>query len=267
MVAIFLVEFLAGSGSARNWVSASVEPLRRTIREGHLPSVRERLRLAGLAGLASIAFGWFTAGPAVAALLAGLAPFGAAAVVNRSAVRYRRAVERSLPELARAVADSLTAGLSPRGSLLAVGQSLDGEIGYEMKRLARILEFGVSTGEGLDDLSERLASDRFEAFVVSVKSQRTAGGDLASLLRRLADGAEERDRAADDARTATAQARFTGYLVAAMPLGAVLFSEAVSPGLVASVVNSFPGLVLVFVSVLLQASAFTAISRIARIEA
>lgn len=264
---ILAIEFLAGSGSARSWVSASVEPLRRTVREGHLPSVRERLRLAGLAGVASIALGWFVAGPGVAALLAALAPFCAAAVVNKSAVRYRRAAERSLPDLARAVADSLAAGLSPRGSLIAAGQSLDGEIGYETRRLGRMLQLGASTGEALDSLAERMASDRFEAFVTSIKSQRTTGGDLAALLRRLAAGAEERDRVADDARTATAQARFTGYLVAAMPLGAMLFSEAVSPGLAESVVESLPGLILVFASALLQILAFLTISKIAKIEA
>ena len=70
----------------------------------------------------------------------------------------------------------------------------------------------------------------------------------------------------DDARTATAQARFTGYLVAAMPVGATLFSEVASPGLVASVANSVPGAILVSVSVTLQAVAFMAISRIAKVD-
>lgn len=261
-----LVEFLVGSRSARSWVSGSLEPLRRTMREGHLPSVPERVRLAILAGLASIAIGWFVAGPGVAALLAAVAPFGAAATVNRSAARYRKAAARSLPDLARAVADSLSAGQSPRGSLAAAADSLEHEIGFEMARLGHQLDLGAPTGEALDGMAERLASERIDAFVGAVKSQRTTGGDLAGLLRRLADGAAERDRVADDARTATAQARFTGYLVAAMPIGAALFSEAASPGLIASVAGSVPGTILVLLSILLQAFAFLAISRIARIE-
>jgi tight adherence protein B len=261
-----LVEFLVGSRSARSWVSGSLEPLRRTMREGHLPSVPERVRLAILAGLASIAIGWFVAGPGVAALLAAVAPFGAVATVNRSAARYRKAAARSLPDLARAVADSLSAGQSPRGSLAAAADSLEHEIGFEMARLGHQLDLGAPTGEALDGMAERLASERIDAFVGAVKSQRTTGGDLAGLLRRLADGAAERDRVADDARTATAQARFTGYLVAAMPIGAALFSEAASPGLIASVAGSVPGTILVLLSILLQAFAFLAISRIARIE-
>lgn len=147
-----------------------------------------------------------------------------------------------------------------------MADALDGEVGFEMKMVAHRLALGVPTGEALDEMAERLDSERVDAFVGAVKSQRTAGGDLAALLRRLAEGAAERDRVADDARTATAQARFTGYLVAAMPIGAALFSEAVSPGLIASVAGSAPGLVLVFLSVLLQALAFLAISKLAGIE-
>lgn len=266
LFAVLMFEFLAGSNSVRSWVSASLEPLRRTVREGHLPSVPERVRLALVAGLASIVLGWLVAGPLAAALLAAAAPAGAAITVNRSAARYRRAAERSLPDLARAVADSLSAGQSPRGALRGAADSLEGEIGFEMKRLRHRLDLGVPTGDALGEMATRLASERVDAFIGAVNSQRTTGGDLAALLRRLADAAAERDRVADDARTATAQARFTGYLVAAMPVGAALFSEFASPGLVASVADSVPGSILVSISILLQAGAFMAISRIAKVD-
>lgn len=266
LAAMVLVEILSGSNSARSWISASIEPLRRTVREGHLPTVPERVRLAVVAGLAAIAAGWFLAGPGAAAVMAAGAPFGAAFTVSRSAARYRRATSRALPDLARAVADSLAAGQSPRGALVAVSDSFEAEIGFEMRLLARRLELGAPTGDALDELSERLSSERIDSFVGAVKSQRTTGGDLAALLRRLADGAAERDRVADDARSATAQARFTGYLVAVMPAGAILFSEVVSPGLVASVMDSIPGLVLVAISIALQALAFLVISRISRVD-
>ena len=266
LFAILMFEFLTGSSSVRSWTSASLEPLRRTVREGHLPSVPERVRLALLAGFASIAIGWFLAGPVAAAALAAVAPLGAAITVNRSAARYRRAAERSLPEVARAVADSLAAGQSPRGALRAAADSLEGEIGFEMRRVRRQMDLGLPTGDALGEMAGRLSSERVDSFVGAVNGQRTTGGDLAALLRRLADSAAERDRVEDDARTATAQARFTGYLVAAMPVGATLFSEVASPGLVASVANSVPGAILVSVSVTLQAVAFMAISRIAKVD-
>ena len=76
-----------------------------------------------------------------------------------------------------------------------------------------------------------MRSARVDAFAAALLSQRLAGGDLAGLLRRFAEGAAERDRVAEDAKSATAQARFTGLLVVAMPTGGALFAELIQPGL------------------------------------
>ena len=76
-----------------------------------------------------------------------------------------------------------------------------------------------------------MRSERVDAFAAALLSQRLAGGDLAGLLRRFAAGAAERDRVAEDARSATAQARFTGLLVVAMPTGGALFAELLAAGL------------------------------------
>ena len=83
-----------------------------------------------------------------------------------------------------------------------------------------------------------MRSPRVDAFAAALLSQRLAGGDLAGLLRRFAEGAAERDRVAEDARAATAQARFTGLLVVAMPSGGALFAELLQPGFLAKVLGA-----------------------------
>ena len=82
-----------------------------------------------------------------------------------------------------------------------------------------------------------MRSERVDAFAAALLSQRLAGGDLAGLLRRFAAGAAERDRVAEDARSATAQARFTGLLVVAMPTGGALFAELLQPGFLAKLLG------------------------------
>ena len=79
-------------------------------------------------------------------------------------------------------------------------------------------------------------------------SQRIAGGDLVSLLRRYADAAAARERARADARSATAQARFTGLLVAAMPAGAALLAELLAPGFVTGLLRNGASLALLAVA-------------------
>ena len=135
----------------------------------------------------------------------------------------------------------------------------------ELARLRAELEVGASTAEAVAGLGVRLRSERVEAFGAALLSQRLAGGDLSALLRRFADAAVEHDRAAEDARAATAQARFTGLLVVAMPGGAALFAELMQPGFFGRVLHSPAGLTLMAMAAGLQVAGFAAIRRLARV--
>ncbi len=254
-----------GDSGLRTWLTATIEPLRRARREGYLPTSDERFRLALLFSFAAIACGWWLAGPVVGMVLAVGAPMLAGWLISRGRRRYRRAVEKSLPDAARAIADCLTAGHSPRGALVAASASLEGPVLSEFQTVRYELEAGAPTTDTIRNFAIRFGSPRVDAFATALISQRLAGGDLAALLRRFAEGAAERDRVAEDARSATAQARFTGYLVVAMPAGAALFTELLRPGFFGSIVSSVPALVLVGLSLMLQLLGFILISRLARI--
>jgi tight adherence protein B len=110
-----------------------------------------------------------------------------------------------------------------------------------------------------------MRSARVDAFAAALLSQRLAGGDLAGLLRRFAAGAAERDRVLEDARAATAQARFTGLLVVAMPSGGALFAELLQPGFLLKLVRSPASAVLLVLAAALQLVGFLAIRRLSRI--
>ncbi len=260
------VEMARSRVSLGAWLALELDPLRKTFSEGRIPTLKEKIRLAILFSLLGTAAGWLIGGLVLAVAAAAFVPFVTGVGLATSGARYRRRIERSLPDVARAVADGLAAGRSPRGALGSVHRSLGGEAGREFARIGAEIALGLPTAVVMDQLADRLDSSRIDAFAVAVTSHRTTGGDLASLLRRFADGATEQDRISDDARSSTAQARFSGYLVAAMPLAAGLLVELVSPGLVRSVAGSSAALALVAVSLILQTGGFVAIGRLASVS-
>jgi tight adherence protein B len=262
LAALAVREAVLASPAAAAWLRLALEPLRRAGREGYAPSTLERRRLAALGAGATLLGGWFLAGPAMAAPLAVAGPGLAAWAVSSRRRRYRRAVERALPDVAAAIADSLTAGRSLRASLPAAATSLDGPPAVELARLGAELDLGAPTVGAVEAWGRRMSSSRVDAFAAALLSQRLAGGDLAGLLRRFAEGAAERDRVADDARSATAQARFTGLLVVAMPSGGALFAELIQPGFVAKVLASPAGAIPVALAAALQLAGFVAIRRL-----
>lgn len=265
LTALAAREAILASPAAAGWLRMALEPLRRAGREGYAPSTLERRRLAVLGTGAAMLSGWLLAGVAAMLPLSVAGPGLAAWAVSSRRRRYRAAVERALPDVAVAIADSLTAGRSLRASLSAATSSLDGPPAVELARLGGELELGAPTSEAIGAWRVRMRSTRVDAFSAALLSQRLAGGDLAGLLRRFAEGAALRDRVADDARTATSQARFTGLLVVAMPTGGALFAELIQPGFLAKVLGSPASAALLAVAAMLQLAGFVAIRRLSKV--
>jgi tight adherence protein B len=243
-----------------------VEPLLRAGREGYAPTESERRRLAVLGTVALLIVGFVLAGPGPAPLLALAGPSAAAWAVGRRRARYRGAVERGLPQIATAVADALAGGRSARAALASAASSVDGPPAAEVARVRADLELGTSTADALRALQDRLRSTRVDSFAAVLLTQQLGGGDLAGLLRRFAVSAAERDRVSADARSATAQARFTGLLVVAMPGGATLFAELIQPGFVGGLLANGASLAMLVAAAALQAGGFAAIRRLSHIE-
>jgi tight adherence protein B len=265
LLALAAREAAIASPAVAGWLRVALEPLRRAAEEGYAPTSVERRRLAAVATATAVLAGWFLGGFTLALPLAFAGPASMGWMIASRRRRYRRAVERSLPEVATAIADSLSAGRSLRASLPAAVASLDGPPALELSRLAAELDLGASTVATVRDWRRRMRSERVDAFAAALLSQRLAGGDLAGLLRRFAAGAAERERVVEDARSATAQARFTGLLVVAMPTGGALFAELLQPGFLATLLASPPAAILLALAAALQVVGFFAIRRFSQV--
>ena len=219
--------------------------------------------LAGAAALLALGWWLFGIGPALPVALAG--PAAVSWAIGARGRRYRREVEAGLPSVAVAIADSMAGGRSVRSALVLCGASLEGSVGVEMARVAADLEFGSSVELALGGMRERVRSPRIDSLAAVLISQRLAGGDLIGLLRRSAAAGSERERMLADARSATAQARFTGLLVVAMPAGAGLFAELLSPGFASGLLADGTATALLIAAGALQLVGFAAIRRLSQV--
>ena len=169
-----------------------------------------------------------------AAALAG--PAAVLAVVRARRGRYREEVRRGASGAARALADAIGAGHSIRGALAETAPALPGAAGHELRIAARGLDLGEPTEAVLERLRLRAGCRAWDTLIAAILLQRDAGGDLPALLRELAAALEAADRLERDARTATAQARFTAWLVVGLPVAAAALAELAAPGFLAALV-------------------------------
>jgi tight adherence protein B len=246
----------------------ALAPLRRAA-QGREPTPPERRRLAALAALALLGAGWIVAGPVAGVALAAGGPWGALALVRARRRRWREAVRRGAPLAARAIADALAGGHSLRGALAAAPADggVPGPAGVELAATARALALGARTEDALERLRARAGGGPWDTLVAAMLLQRDAGGDLAGLLRSSAAALEEADRLERDARSVTAQARFTGLLVSILPVAAAALAELARPGYLGSLLRSPLTLWLGGCAVAFQLAALLLIHRLARVKA
>ncbi|MDW5598934.1 type II secretion system F family protein, partial [Conexibacter stalactiti] len=181
--------------------------------------------------------------------------------------RYRAELERSAPAVARAVADALGAGHAIGAALTEAVRGVSGAAASELTGASAALALGESTERVLERLRASAGCRAWDTLVAAILLQREAGGDLAALLRELATAQEHALRLADDARAATAQARFTGLIVGVLPVGAAALSELARPGTLAEIVAVPLAAWLAAFALFLQALALVAIRRLSRVAA
>jgi tight adherence protein B len=259
----------SAAASAPRWARAGaglVEVLVRAGREGRDPGAAERRRLLLAVSAGALAGGAITVGPLAGLALSAAGPWAVARLLRARRERYRAAVDAGVAQAAVAIADAIGGGRSLRAALCEAAGGLGGAAGHELRRTRAELAAGAATDEALEAMRRRARSPRMDTLVAACVLQRRAGGDLAGLLRESARAMEDQARLEDEARSATAQARFTAMLVVLMPVGGGLLAELASPGWFAGLWSSFLTAWLVGIALVLQLTAALLTRRLGRVR-
>ena len=245
--------------------------LRRTSRVGSTPLARWLARLvvqsgtvrtpASLGGIAlGLALLLFLALPVpanasfrlVAAIaLAGLAVLGALSLQRRRRIaRFGEA----LPEVLDVITRSLRAGHPLPVSLALVARETPEPAGPEFALLVDEVSYGRSVAEALENLYQRVGYPELRFVVAAVAIGHQTGGNLGEILSRLARTLRERQRLTRRVRALSAEGRFSGIALSALPVALFGLINLLSPAYYAEFwASPSAGRVLAFALVLLAA--------------
>lgn len=235
---------LAEAGAPR----AEIESLRRrTSRRGNLPFVaaterlvvqsgtRRSLRfIAGVAALVALLVLLLIPASAGSLPARAAAAAGAGILATWSGLRWMRARRMArfgeqLPEILDIVTRSLRAGHPLPVSLALVAREMPDPAGPEFALLVEEINYGRSLGEALENLHGRVGYPELRFVVASTTIASQTGGNLGEILGRLARTLRERFRLQRRARALSAEGRFSGYALSAMPVVLFAVIQVVSP--------------------------------------
>ena len=264
--------------SARQKLGRSFEQFTRRL---SLPrSMQRRLRLADLnlkpsefllgvfaAVLLCGAVSWRALGPLgiLLGVPAGLAlPFGYVAMRRQE---RQRMIVLSLPDFIGALAAALRSGQSLLQGLEVTSRDMHGPLAQEIARLVAELRLGLSWEEASVHVLERAGVDDLKIFFTAVLIQRQVGGNLAQVLDQIQETIVERQRLLGEVRALTAQGRLSGLIIGLLPVGVALMIWLISPQLIAPLVATATGHLLLLGAAVMEGIGLLAIRRVIRVDA
>jgi tight adherence protein B len=176
------------------------------------------------------------------------------------------AFNKQLPDTITLLSNSLRAGSSFLQSIELVSRESPAPMGPEMGRVVREVNLGLSMEEALSNLVRRIKSDDLDLMVTAIGVQQQVGGNLAEILDTIAFTIRERVRIKGEIRTLTAQGRYSGYLVAFLPIAIMVTLNFINPEFMQPLFTELIGQILLVVGAIMMLIGFFAIQKITDIK-
>lgn len=143
-------------------------------------------------------------------------------------IRYKRnlRIKKFNEQLGDALvifSNSLKAGYSYLQAVKSVAKEMPDPISKEFSSVLKEMQFGLDQNQSLRNMLERVNSEDLSLMVTAIIIQRETGGNLSEILDNIASTIRDRVRLQGEVKTLTAQGRFSGMIVAAVPFALGLF--------------------------------------------
>lgn len=173
---------------------------------------------------------------------------------------------KQLPDTITLLSNSLRAGSSFLQSIELVSRETPPPMGEEMGRVVREVNLGLGMEEALHNMVRRIKSEDLDLMVTAISIQQQVGGNLAEILDTIAFTIRERVRIKGEVNTLTAQGRYSGYLVAFLPIAIAGMINLISPAFIKPLFEQTIGQILLVVGVVMMSIGFFAIQKITDIK-
>ena len=180
--------------------------------------------------------------------------------------KRQRLFETEILDLATGLGGALKAGMAFPQALERVSQRVTGPMAEELAILRREYRLGMEIADSFDRLVQRMPCEDMRLLAASIRLTGKTGGSLADVLAEMAEMIRGRRDFAEKLKTLTAQGRFEGLVLGAMPIIAFGIFYLIQPDLMMSLFRSVTGWTALGVAAVLEAIGFVVISRLTKIE-
>lgn len=199
----------------------------------------------------------------------GVAALGAALPylwVRRKKTKRMEKFEEHFPESIDLLGRAIRAGHAFSTGLQMVAEESPEPIAGEFRRVFEEQKFGLSLEDSLMALADRIELLSMRILVTAILIQREVGGNLAEILDKISYTIRERFTIERQVRVYTAQGRFTGYLLACLPIAVGFLIYMLNSEYIMILFERPIGRMMIAVAAILQITGYFIIRKIINIE-
>jgi tight adherence protein B len=185
---------------------------------------------------------------------------------KRRKTKRLEAFEEHFPEAIDLLGRAIRAGHAFSTGLQMVGEESPEPLAGEFRRVFEEQKFGLAIEDSLLALADRIDLVDMRIFVTALLVQREVGGNLAEILDKISHTIRERFTIQRQVRVYTAQGRFTGYLLAVLPIGVGFLIWMMNQEYMMILFSEPRGRLMISVAAMLQVVGFFVIRKIIHIE-
>ena len=177
----------------------------------------------------------------------------------------RQLFQDQFPSVLDRLADSLQAGFSLPQAIEFVVPNLSQPSSSEMAQISSQIQIGFTVDQALEDLYQRRSNEDVRLLVEGLTLQRQVGGNMAEMMREMAEMVRKRVELGNEVRTMTAQGRLSAIVIALLvPVSLGLLS--IFPGYTDVLFNTTIGNLVLIAAGILELIGAAIVIRLIRIE-
>jgi len=164
------------------------------------------------------------------------------------------------------ISNSLIAGLSFQQAMENIAREMPNPIAAEFGRVVREMRFGKTLERAITDMMLRIKSDDLMIAMNAVLIQHQVGGNLSEILETIAETVKDRRQIKKDIKVITAQGRYSGLIIALLPIILCLILSVMNPGYIAPLFTTPLGIVMIIIAVIMEIIGLIMINKIVNVE-
>ena len=186
--------------------------------------------------------------------------------IGRLRGRRLKAFNSQLGDTINLLVNSLRAGYSIMQAMEAVSNEMGPPIATEFGRVVQEQQLGLGMEQTLANMLRRIPSDDLDLMITAINVQREVGGNLAEVLDSISYTIRERIRIKGEIRALTAQSRWSGYMISAVPVVLAVVVYLINPGFMSLLFTERCGWLMIGVAVVGIIAGYIVISKVVNIE-